>query len=33
MIRVQEYITEEGDTSFADWFDSLDAHAANKVNT
>ncbi len=33
MIRVEEYITEEGKNPFADWFDSLDAHAANKVNT
>ena len=33
MIRVEEYITEEGISPFADWFDSLDAHAANKVNT
>ena len=33
MIRIEEYITEEGRSFFADWFDSLDAHAANKVNT
>ena len=33
MIRVEEYITEEGKSPFADWFDGLDAHAANKVNT
>jgi len=32
MIRVKEYITEEGDSPFADWFNSLDAQAANKVN-
>ncbi len=32
MIRVEEYITEEGKSYFADWFDGLDAHAANKVN-
>jgi putative addiction module killer protein len=33
MIRVEEYITEEGKNPFAAWFDSLDAYAANKVNT
>ena len=33
MIRVEEYITEEGISPFADWFDDLDAQAANKVNT
>ena len=33
MIRVEEYITEKGDSPFADWFDGLEAHAANKVNT
>lgn len=33
MIRVEEYLTEEGKSPFADWFDSLDAYAANKVNT
>ncbi len=33
MIRIAEYITEEEKNPFADWFDSLDAHAANKVNT
>lgn len=33
MIRVEEYITEERYSPFADWFDSLDVHAANKVNT
>ena len=33
MIRVEEYITEEGKSPFADWFDELDAQAANKVNT
>ena len=32
MIRVEEYITEEGKSPFAEWFDDLDAHAANKVN-
>ena len=32
MIKVEEYITEEGKSPFAEWFDSLDAHAANKVN-
>ncbi len=33
MIRVEEYITAEGQNPFAEWFDDLDAHAANKVNT
>src|SRR5258708_121574 len=33
MIRVEEYITEAGKNPFADWFDGLDTHAANKVNT
>ena len=33
MIKVEEYITEKGNSPFADWFDNLDAHAANKVNT
>ncbi len=33
MIRTEEYITEEGNSPFADWFNSLDAQAANKVNT
>lgn len=32
MIRVEEYITEQGHSPFADWFDSLSAEAANKVN-
>ena len=32
MIRVEEYITEEGKSPFALWFDGLDARAANKVN-
>ena len=32
MIKVEEYITEEGKSSFAEWFNGLDAHAANKVN-
>jgi putative addiction module killer protein len=32
MIRIEEYITEEGKSPFADWFHGLDAHAANKVN-
>lgn len=32
MVRVKEYITEEGSSPFADWFNRLDAHAANKVN-
>ena len=33
MIRVEENITEEGKSPFAEWFDGLDAYAANKVNT
>ena len=33
LIRVEEYITEDGNSPFADWFDNLDAQAANKVNT
>lgn len=33
MIRIAEYITEEGTSPFANWFDDLDAQAANKVNT
>jgi len=33
MIRVEEYITMEGGSPFAKWFDELDSHAANKVNT
>jgi putative addiction module killer protein len=33
MIKIVEYITEEGKSPFADWFNELDAQAANKVNT
>ena len=33
MIRIEEYITEEGLSPFAIWFDELDARAATKVNT
>lgn len=33
MIKIQEYITEKGDNPFAEWFDSLNAQAANKINT
>jgi putative addiction module killer protein len=33
MIEVEEYITKGGNSPFADWFDSLNAQAANKVNT
>ena len=33
MIRIEEYITEAGKSPFVDWFDALDALAANKVNT
>jgi putative addiction module killer protein len=32
MIRVEEYITDVGTSPFADWFNELDAQAANKVN-
>ena len=32
MIIVEEYITIDGKSPFADWFNGLDAHAANKVN-
>lgn len=33
LIRVEEYITEDGRSPFADWFNDLDGHAASKVNT
>ncbi len=33
MIRVEEYIAIQGNNPFADWFNNLDAYAANKVNT
>ncbi len=33
MIRIDEYITEDGKSPFADWFNSLDVQAANKVHT
>ena len=33
MIRVEEYITEDGLNPFADWFEDLNAQAAAKVNT
>ncbi len=33
LIRVEGYIRKDGNSPFADWFDSLDAQAANKVNT
>lgn len=32
MIRIEEYITEDGYRPFGDWFDGLDPQAANKVN-
>ena len=32
MIRIEEYITEAGYSPFADWFNGLNAQAANKVN-
>lgn len=33
LIRVEEYITAEGNNPFADWFNALDHQAAAKVNT
>lgn len=33
MTKIEEYITEEGKSPFADWFNELDAQAANKVTT
>ena len=33
LIRVEEYITPDGISPFAEWFDDLDAQAATKVNT
>ena len=33
MIRIEEYVTEEGNSPFAEWFDGLDVQAANKVHT
>ena len=33
MISVEEYITADGKSPFANWFNNLDAQAANKVNT
>ncbi|MCK4917086.1 MAG: type II toxin-antitoxin system RelE/ParE family toxin [Candidatus Omnitrophica bacterium] len=33
MVKIEAYITEEGNNPFADWFDDLDTQAANKVNT
>lgn len=32
MIKVEEYITRAGISPFAEWFNSLDFQAANKVN-
>jgi putative addiction module killer protein len=32
MFKIEEYITIEGKSPFADWFNSLDSYAANKVN-
>ena len=31
-MKIEEYITIEGKSPFADWFNGLDSHAANKVN-
>lgn len=33
MIKIEEYLTEDGNSPFADWFMKLDAQAANKINT
>jgi len=33
LIKLEEYLTSEGTSPFADWFDNLDPHAAAKVNT
>jgi putative addiction module killer protein len=33
LIRVEEYLTVEGRSPFAIWFNGLDAQAAAKVNT
>lgn len=33
MVELREYVTREGKSPFADWFDSLDTLAALKVNT
>lgn len=33
MIRIEEYITEDGKSPFEEWFTDLNAQAANKVNT
>ena len=33
MIKVEEYITEDGRSPFARWFSDLDAQAAAKINT
>jgi hypothetical protein len=33
VIRVEEYIRENGECPYRQWFDSLDAQAASKVAT
>ena len=33
LIRVEEYLTKDGRSPFAEWFNDLDAQAAAKVNT
>ena len=33
MIRVEDYVTQAGNSPFARWFDSLDSQAAAKVTT
>jgi putative component of toxin-antitoxin plasmid stabilization module len=33
LIQVEEYVTKEGVSPFAEWFNSIDSFAAAKVNT
>ena len=33
MIRVEEYIAEDGSSPFANWFDDLNSQVAAKINT
>lgn len=33
MITIREYLLEDGNSPFADWFDGLNVQAALKVNT
>ena len=32
MIKVEEYLTIDGESPFAQWFNGLEARVANKVN-